>query len=87
VILFGQKSALVFAVQLSAISRFANNARYNAQVLTALQIDKESSENDFDEPKPRKCVVDEELYRMHNTVQEYFQNSGMYFGRQRSNCQ
>jgi len=42
VILFGQRFALVFAEQLSAISRLAKSERYNAQeVLTAHQVDED----------------------------------------------
>jgi len=73
-----RKFALLFAVQLSATSRLANNERCNAQVLTTLQVDKDSNENEFDDLKPRICEVDEELDRKQDTVQEYFRNLGAY---------
>ena len=38
---------------------------------TALQVDKDSRENEFDELKPGMCEVDEELSRKQDTVQEY----------------
>jgi len=50
--MFGQRSAAVFAVQLSAMSWIAESGRYSAQeVLTGLQVDKDSDEKGFDELK------------------------------------
>jgi len=58
VILFGQRSALVLAAQLPAVSGLAKNERYNAQgMLKALQVDKDSGENELDELKPRMFEV------------------------------
>ena len=44
----------------------------------ALQVDKNSSVNEFDELKPSMCEVDEEVDRKQDAVQEYFRNLGTY---------
>jgi len=41
-------------------------------VPTALQVDEDSRENEFDVLKPGICEVDEELSRKQDILQEYF---------------
>jgi len=87
VILFGRRSGLVFAVQLSATSWLAKNERYKAQeVLTAFHVDKDSGESEFDELKPRMCEVHEYRFIESKILCKNISEIWVliYFGRQRS---
>ena len=83
-ILFDQRASLVVAVQLSSISRLANNARLKVQeVLTALQFDENSGENELSSNQEcvryTKSLIESKI--LFKNISEI--RILIYFGRQR----